>query len=98
MQGSLSVSLYESKFADLSRYAADLVDTEEKKVRRFLRGLRPATQTLLAVLKLADYRDVVERALIMERGFIERLSEKKTTSGGARGSQLKQRDYPPAVS
>ena len=28
VQGSLSVSLCESRFADLSRYAADLVDTE----------------------------------------------------------------------
>ena len=60
VQGSLSVSQYESKFTDLSRYATDLVDTDEKKVRRFLCGLRPMTQTLLAVMKLKDYRDVVD--------------------------------------
>ena len=33
----------------------------------------------------------------MERGFIERLSEKKISSGGARGSLLRQWDCPPVV-
>ena len=55
MQGSLSVSKYERKFTDLSRYATDLGDTYEKKVRRFMCGLRPVTQTLLVVMKLIDY-------------------------------------------
>ena len=72
VQGSLLVSQYESKFDDKSQYATDLVDTDEKKVRRFLCGLRPTTHTMLVVMKLTEYRDVVDRALIMKRGFIER--------------------------
>ena len=68
----MSVSQYESKFVDLSQYATDMVDTGEKKVHKFLHGLRPVTWTLLAVMRLTEYRDVVDQALIMERGFIER--------------------------
>ena len=70
-QGSLSVAQYESHFTDLSRHATYMVDTKEKKVWQFTQGLRPTFQSLLAVLKLEGYRDVVERALIMERGFLE---------------------------
>ena len=32
---------YEARFTELSRYAEYMVDLEEKKVRRFLRGMRP---------------------------------------------------------
>ena len=85
VQGCLSVSLCESRFADLSRYAADLVATEGKKVRRFSRGLRPANQTLLAVLKLTDYRDVVDRALIMERGGVHREAAHAVREEGEQG-------------
>ena len=48
-----------------------MVDTEEKKVRQFTRGLRLDFKSLLVVLNPERYRDVVEHALIMERGFLE---------------------------
>ena len=70
-QGSLTVVQYESYFAHLSQHDAYMVDTEEKKVCQFTRGLRPAFQSLLSVLNLERYRDVMERDLIMERGFLE---------------------------
>ncbi|XP_058189263.1 uncharacterized protein LOC131306852 [Rhododendron vialii] len=38
-QGSMSVAEYEAKFNALSAYATDMVDTEEKKGRRFRGGL-----------------------------------------------------------
>ena len=45
IQGNSLVALYECKFADLSRYATYMVDTEAKKIHRFVRGLRLAIQT-----------------------------------------------------
>ena len=99
IQGSLSVAQYESHFTDLSQHATYMVDTEEKKVRQFIRGLRPAFQSMLAVLKLEWYRDVVERALIMERGFLEqqqRQVARRPDGHGAGGSGRRQRSYPPA--
>ena len=63
------------------------MDTEEKKVRRFLRGLRPPIHDQLVVLMLSEYKDVVNRALVVERCFddrqrmYERRNEKR---GGVR--------------
>ena len=66
------VAQYEAKFTELSRHAQDMVDTKEKKVRRFLRGLRPPINDQLVVLMLTEYKDVVNRALIVERCFDNR--------------------------
>jgi hypothetical protein len=38
-QGSMSVNEYVTRFSQLSRYAPDDVDTDEKKQARFLNGL-----------------------------------------------------------
>ena len=51
------------------------------------------------MLKLERYRDVVERALIMERGFLEQQQRQvvqRPDGRGAGGSGRKQRNYPPA--
>ena len=66
MQRGLTVAQYEAKFIELSRHAKDMVDMEEKKVRRFLKGLRPPIHDQLVVLMFTEYRDVVNRALIVE--------------------------------
>ena len=62
---------YEAKFTELSRHANDMVDTEEKKVRRFLKGLRPPIHDQLVVLMLTEYRDVVNRDLVVERCLVD---------------------------
>ena len=41
LQRGLTVAQYEARFIELSKFAEYMVDSEEKKVRRFLRGLRP---------------------------------------------------------
>ena len=38
-QGNMTVSQYEAKFAELSRFATHLVDDEARMSRMFLRGL-----------------------------------------------------------
>ena len=43
-QGQMSVSAYVHTFLQLAKYAPDLVDTEEKKVKRFLNDLNPFVQ------------------------------------------------------
>ena len=71
MQRGFTVAQYEAKFTKLSRHAKDMVDTEEKKVRRFMRGLRPPIHDQLVVLMLTEYRDVPNKALVVERCFDE---------------------------
>ena len=58
------------------------MDTEEKKVRIFLNGLRPPIHDQLVVLMLTDYRDVVNRALVIERCLDDRLRRSERLGGG----------------
>ena len=64
-QGSLSLVEYERKFDELSRFAPHLVDTEERKARRFERGLRPNLYNAIAVLRLPTYADVLQRVQLI---------------------------------
>ena len=84
-QRGLTVAQYEARFTELSRYAEYMVDSEAKKVYRFVRGLRPTIQSQLTVLMLTQYRDAVNRALVVERGLDERQRFMER-SGGKRNS------------
>ena len=91
LQKGMTVAQYEAQFTELSRHAEYMVDTDEKKVSRFLRGLRPNIQSQLIMLMLTDYGDAVNRALLVERSLDERQrmyerSDSKRTSDRAQGS------------
>ncbi|KAK6119839.1 hypothetical protein DH2020_046412 [Rehmannia glutinosa] len=49
-QGSMTVLDYERKFNQLSHYATHLVDTDQKKAKRFVAGLRPELSGVISVL------------------------------------------------
>ncbi|MBG9689342.1 hypothetical protein ABD91_00070, partial [Lysinibacillus sphaericus] len=66
-QNNMTVSQYEAKFAELSRFASHLVDNEERMTRMFLRGLKPEIRQHLVSHKLCLYSDVVNRAQLVER-------------------------------
>ena len=67
----LTVAQYEAKFTELYRHAEYMVGSEEKKVSRFLGGLRPNIQSQLIVLMLTKYHDAVNRVLVIERSLDE---------------------------
>ncbi|KAL6582471.1 hypothetical protein OROMI_006485 [Orobanche minor] len=58
----MSVQEYEKKFNQLSRYAPHLVDTEERKVRRFEKNLRPEISSILAGQGTNTYAEVLAKA------------------------------------
>lgn len=61
-QGTMTLVEYERKFEELSSFAPHLVDTEEKRARRFERGLQPYICDIVSVLELGTYREVLKRA------------------------------------
>ncbi|KAK3025302.1 hypothetical protein RJ639_042696 [Escallonia herrerae] len=67
----MSVSVYESQFTDLARFCPHLVDTEERKVRKFVKGLNKDLQDKLIPLQLQTYMAVVDRALAIENDLEE---------------------------
>ncbi|KAL8147195.1 hypothetical protein AgCh_004789 [Apium graveolens] len=73
----MTVAEYEAKFTELSRFVPEFVNTEEKKARRFLLGLKQWIQNRVAVLELADYATLVQKASIVEAGSEQSVKEKE---------------------
>ena len=65
-QGSMSVSEYAAKFQALSRFAPELVASEERKCRRFERGLKGPIRKFVVGHRINRYLDVVECARAVE--------------------------------
>ncbi|XP_059295651.1 uncharacterized protein LOC132048988 [Lycium ferocissimum] len=67
-QRNSSVAIYESRFHSLSRYAFQLLPTEEKRIRRFMKVFNIGLQ--LSALQLvatgASFQEVVEHVCIVE--------------------------------
>ena len=58
---------YERKFEALSRFASYFVDAEERKVRRFERGLKPKLRKLVSMIELKTYSVVLQKAQILAK-------------------------------
>nr|XP_027124232.1 uncharacterized protein LOC113740917 [Coffea arabica] len=50
--GTLSVAEYETQFTKLSQFAHELVDTEQRRVKRFVQGLNVEMQEALAAAQI----------------------------------------------
>ena len=58
---------YEVKFMELSRFAPQLLATEEEKALKFQDGLKPYLNNKISILKLGVYLKVVDRALVAKK-------------------------------
>jgi hypothetical protein len=90
-QGSMSVSEYVTHFTQLSHYALDNVDTNEKKQDWFLNGLNDGLAYVLEARDFINFQDMVDRALVLEnkRGIMER--KRKMQHTGSQGSNTRFR-------
>ncbi|XP_052186003.1 uncharacterized protein LOC127797265 [Diospyros lotus] len=61
-QGSLTLIEYERKFDELSRFTPALVDTEQKRARRFEQGLRDDLRQAVITFELGTYHEVLAKA------------------------------------
>ena len=66
-QGTLSVFDYETRFTAMSKFAKEMVSTENLKCRRFEAGLIDTIRPSVVVHAHSSYRKVVDTALLMER-------------------------------
>ncbi|XP_074346590.1 uncharacterized protein LOC141685385 [Apium graveolens] len=62
----MSVTEYEPKFTELSRFVPEQVYIEEKRAKRFQQGLKPWIHSGVAVFELTTYTAVVQKAMIIE--------------------------------
>jgi hypothetical protein len=70
----MSVNEYVTKFTQLSRYAPNEVDTDEKKQDCFLNGLNDGLAYALETRDFENFQAMVNKALVLEncRGVMER--------------------------
>jgi hypothetical protein len=72
-QGSMTVSEYVTRLTQLSCYAPDNVDTDEKKQDWFLNGLNDGLAYALEARDFVNFQDMVDKTLVLEnrRGIME---------------------------
>jgi hypothetical protein len=80
-QGSMSVNKYVTCFTQLSRYAPDNVDTNEKKQDWFLNGLNDGLAYALEACDFVNFQHMVDKALVLgnRRGIMERVRKMQRT-------------------
>ncbi|KAL2466014.1 Retrotrans gag domain-containing protein [Abeliophyllum distichum] len=81
-QGSRIVTEYEAEFARLAKFAPDLVATEERRARRFEKGLRSRIKQAVIPFELTTYREVVSKSLLVERAQLLDKEEIKAQPSG----------------
>jgi hypothetical protein len=88
-QGSMFVNEYVTRFTQLSHYAPNNVDTDEKKQDWFLNGLNDCLAYALEAHDFANFQDMVDKALVLEnrRGIMERKRKMQRT--GSQGSNTR---------
>jgi hypothetical protein len=90
-QDSMSVNEYVTRFTQLSRYAPDNMDTDEKKQDWFFNGLNDGLAYALEARDFINFQDMVDNALVIEnqRGIMERKRKMQCT--GPQGSNMRVR-------
>jgi hypothetical protein len=85
-RSSMTVSEHVTHFTQLSRYALDNVDTDEKKQDWFLNGLNDGLAYALEAHNFDNFQDMGDKALVLEnrRGIMER--KRKMQHTGAPGN------------
>jgi hypothetical protein len=75
----MTVSEYVTRFTQLSRYALNDVDTDEKKQECFLNGLDDGLAYALEVRDFENFQTMVDKALVLEnrRGILSRKRKKE---------------------
>jgi hypothetical protein len=70
-QGSMTVNQYLNSFIQLSKYATEDINTDEKKQDMFLGGLNDDIQFQLLNTDYADFHHMVDKAIVIENKLKE---------------------------
>jgi hypothetical protein len=88
------VNEYLNKFTQMSSYAPDEVNTDEKKQDAFLNGLNDEIQFQLLNTDYEDFQKMVDKAIIVENKIkeMDKNGKRKTSfSGQSLGSNTRPR-------
>jgi hypothetical protein len=85
-QGSSTMMGYIKEFTRLSRYASDEVSTDNKRVKRFLRGLDPYAAMQMKLTKPRNFQELMDTAITWENDYrlVQLSRQKKAKTEGKR--------------
>jgi hypothetical protein len=69
-QNDFPILWYVREFSELSRYAPDEVDTEEKRVKRFMKDLNPYMRMQLRLTGHHKFQELVDAAITLEDDYM----------------------------
>jgi hypothetical protein len=85
VQGEMSVIEYAAKFLQLSCFGLYLILTEEKKAKKFKRGLNSHIRIMMSCFDIWNFSQLVDKASIYEESLKENVAEyvdqKRRTQG-----------------
>jgi hypothetical protein len=85
VQGGMSMIEYVAKFLQLSFFALYLIPTEEKKAKKFERGLNSCIRIMMSCFDIQDFSQLVDKASIYEESLkknaVEYVDQKRRTQG-----------------
>jgi hypothetical protein len=90
----MTVNEYINSFIQLSRYAPDDINTDEKKQDVFLNGLNDDIQFQLLNIDYADFQHMVDKTIVIENKIREMEKDGKRKvpfSGQSSGSNVRPR-------
>jgi hypothetical protein len=76
-QNDKPIMKYVKEFTLLSRYASEDMNTDDKRKKRFMRGLHPGARIQLRMLKAADFQELVDATITMEDDFKQVLEDRR---------------------
>jgi hypothetical protein len=80
-QGAMIVNEYLNQFTQLSRYASDNVNTDEKKQDTFLKAVKDKIQFQLLNINYPDFQHLVDKAITIENKLKEMEKDDKCKMG-----------------
>lgn len=66
-QGGMTVAQYKARFTQLVCFASLIVYDDNSRARRFEMGLRPAIRACLTALRMRNYAELVDHAMLVEK-------------------------------
>ncbi|KAL8120030.1 hypothetical protein AgCh_017238 [Apium graveolens] len=88
-QEDMSITEYEMKFSELSRFVPEYMNTETKKAMRFQQGLMTWIRSQVAMLEIKNYAALVQKAMIVEG---EREAARRENEGRKRKFESSEQD------
>nr|AAX93001.1 retrotransposon protein, putative, Ty3-gypsy sub-class [Oryza sativa Japonica Group]ABA91620.1 retrotransposon protein, putative, Ty3-gypsy subclass [Oryza sativa Japonica Group] len=85
-QGNSSVNEYLSMFNKLARYAPEEVDTDKKKIRKFLKGIAVGMRLQLLAHDFPTFQHMINKALLLEDARKEATEEYKKRKSNHQGN------------